>query len=78
MRRQKQCVHGIVETIRCWQCALLDKALERAIAERKANAPLVESIGGGELKCAICLNCNHVSKFCPATAVGRERIARSA
>ncbi len=75
MRRAKRCPHGFHYAWSCRECNALSSAIYRAnrIVAAKARGSLLRNV----LTCATCGQLGHVSKLCPSTAVGRERIARA-
>ena len=83
MTRQR-CRHGFAHGRRCQECAkaqVLADRLTRAIMGRpvalEAALTRARERVRRNLGCALCGQLGHVSKLCPSTAVGRERIARA-
>lgn len=75
MRRVVRCIHGFTYARSCRQCTALSSAIYRANARAAAQAR--GSLLRGVVVCATCDQLGHISKLCPSTAVGRERIARA-
>lgn len=75
MRRAERCIHGFLYARHCQECGALGGAIYRASrrAAAQARGSLLQSVP----ICAVCDKLGHVSKLCPSTAVGRERIARA-
>jgi hypothetical protein len=63
MTQRVRCKHGFSDRYDCRVCVAIRAAFERA---GRPNHSV----------CAICERVGHVSKFCPDTKVGRERLAR--
>lgn len=75
MRRAVRCIHGFTYERSCRECTALSSAIHRANV--RAAAEMRGSRLRNVLICATCSQLGHVSKLCPSTAVGRERIARA-
>lgn len=71
MRRARRCNHGFVEPVKCpfgcdLEAGVYMQNFARAGRRRRECG----------VRCVLCDQSGHVSKYCPETAVGRERASR--